>query len=32
MKSDYAEFVNGHAIAEYSNPTPNNNFWATLIL
>ena len=25
MKCDCAEFDNGHAIAEYSTPTPNNN-------
>ena len=25
IKSDCAEFDNGHAIAEYNTPTPNNN-------
>ena len=25
IKSDCAEFDNGHAIAEYSTPPPNNN-------
>ena len=31
MKSDCTEFDNGHEIAEYNSPTPNNDLRATLI-